>query len=86
MTTNLTREQCILANALAGAINACNAPFCVGEREEREEINRDPDYVENVASELSRLCSRMAIEDAMEILERALGSLTIQVPARGANS
>jgi hypothetical protein len=73
VTTNLTREQWILANALAGIVNACNAPFCVGEFEEREEINRDPHYIDNVASELSRLCSRMAIEDTLHLLETALG-------------
>lgn len=72
MTTNLTREQWMLANALAGAINACNAPFCVGEDEEQEEINRDPNYIDSVASELSRLCSRMAIEDTLQLLEAAL--------------
>ena len=82
MTTSLTREQWMLANALAGIINACNAPFCVGEREEREEINREPDYIDNVASELSRLCSRMAIEDTVQVLERALDKLEIVSQSR----
>jgi len=62
----------MLANSLAGAINACNAPFCVRDGEEREEVNRDPHYIENVASEISRLCGQMAIEDAIQVLEAAL--------------
>lgn len=66
MTNNLTREQWMLANALAGVVNA------VGEREEREAINLDSNYVANVASELSRICSRLAIEDTVQILETAL--------------
>lgn len=72
MTTNVTREQWMLANALAGVVNACNAPFCVGEHEGQEEINRDQNYIDSVALELSRLCSRFAIEDTVQLLEKAL--------------
>jgi hypothetical protein len=36
MSTSVTREQWMLAHSLAGAINACNAPFCVGASEQRE--------------------------------------------------
>jgi hypothetical protein len=72
MTTTVTREQWMLANAFAGVINACNAPFSVGEGEEQEEVNRDPNYIDNLASELARRCSPMAIEDAIQVLEAAL--------------
>lgn len=75
MTTTVSREQWMLARSLAGSINACNAPFCVGEGEGQEEINRDPNYIDNVASELARQCSRMAIEDAIQVLEAALRKL-----------
>lgn len=68
---NVSREQWMLARSLAGAVNACNAPFCVNE-DGIEEVNRDQTYVSNVALELSSLCSRMAIEDTMQILDRAL--------------
>jgi hypothetical protein len=61
----------MLAQALAGAINAANAPFCCGESELEEEVNRDPSYLENVAIEVSRLCGKMALEDTIQILERA---------------
>jgi hypothetical protein len=72
MTTTVTREQWMLAQLLAGAVNACNAPFCVGKGEQKEEVNRDRNYVANVAAELARLCSPMAIEDAVQVLEEAL--------------
>jgi hypothetical protein len=77
MTTNLTREQWMLASALAGIVNASNAPFCVGECEEQEEVDRDPHYIDNVAAELSRRCSRMALEDTVQLLERALDKLHV---------
>jgi hypothetical protein len=71
MANNTTLEQWMLAQSLAGAIRACNAPFCC-EDDEEEEVNRDRSYVENVASELAGLCSPMAIEDAIQVLECAL--------------
>lgn len=82
MSTNLTREQWMLANALAGIVNACNAPFCTNEHEKREEINRDPHYIDNVAGQLSQRCGRMAIEDTILILERALNKLSGDLPTK----
>jgi hypothetical protein len=82
MTSNLTREQWMLANSLAGVVNASNAPFCVGECEQREEINRDPHYIDNVATQLSQLCGRMALEDTVQLLETALAKLDDH-PRRG---
>lgn len=82
MNTNPTREQWMLAQALAGVIQACNAPFCADPMGEPEEINRDPHYIDNVATRLSELCSRMAIEDAMEVLERALDKFPVRPTSR----
>jgi hypothetical protein len=67
----------MVANALAGVVNAANAPFCVGESEKREEINLDPHYIDNVARQLSKLCGRMALEDTVQILETAISKLDI---------
>jgi hypothetical protein len=78
MNTNPTREQWMLAQALAGVIHACNAPFCYDEIGEPEEINRDPRYIDNVATRLAELCSRMAIEDTMELLEKALEKFPVR--------
>jgi hypothetical protein len=65
----------MIANALAGVVNAANVPFCVGEKEKREAVNHDPNYIDNVATQLSQLCGRMALEDAVRLLEMALDKL-----------
>src|SRR5207249_951466 len=73
MNSDLTREQWMLAQALAGVIQACNAPFCADPLgEEPEEVNRDPLYLDKVATRLSQLCSRMMIEDVIDLLEITL--------------
>jgi hypothetical protein len=67
----ITREQWMLAQVLAGAVMACNAPFCADDGEE-EAINSDRDYIDNVAAELAERTSIMALEDAISVLEKAL--------------
>jgi hypothetical protein len=70
--TEITREQWMLAHAFIGVVIACNAPFCAGPDDEEEEINRDPDYIENVASEIAAHCSVMQLEDAIDVLKEAI--------------
>lgn len=78
MTTIPTREQWMIATALAGVVNAANAPFCYSEHEAEEEVNRDSDYIDNVATQLSELCGRMALEDTVQLLERAIEILSLR--------
>lgn len=72
MARAISREQWMLATALAGAVNTCNAPFCAMPITEQEAVNRDPGTIDAVAAELARQSSRMAIEDAIDVLEQAL--------------
>jgi hypothetical protein len=67
-----TREQWMIAHALAGAVNALNAPFCIGPWETTSEATHDPSYCTNVALELAKLCTPMALEDAIDILNMAI--------------
>lgn len=62
-----TREQWIIGMALAGAINACNAPFC-----EENDAEHTPGYIDNIAKVITQQCGPMAIEDAIQVLEAAL--------------
>jgi len=65
----LTREQWILGTTMAAAVNALNAPFC---ETDSEPMSADKAYIEEVASQISDQSSKMAIEDAISVLERAL--------------
>jgi hypothetical protein len=61
----------MLARAFAGVIQANNAAFCANGGE-TEAVNSDPQYVDKVAAEIAKCTSRMMIEDAVCVLERAL--------------
>lgn len=61
------REQWIIGTAMAGAVNACNAPFC-----EDNPAENTPGYIDEVAGVIASHSSPMAIEDAIQVLEAAL--------------
>lgn len=64
---NVPRECWIIGTALAGAVNACNAPFC-----EDNVAENTPGYIDNVAGVVASQSGAMAIEDAIQVLEVAL--------------
>lgn len=70
-----TREQWMLAQMWSGLVQANNAPFCGepdGRDNDREEVNRDPAYLDNVAGRIAEQCGRMQLEDAQTVIDRAL--------------
>jgi len=71
--SEITREQFMLAHCIAGCIQASNPPFCAYGYDE-EEVNRDPDYIENVATQVVEFLhgDHMAVEDLIIILEKVL--------------
>lgn len=75
MARVISREQWMLATALAGAVNTCNAPFCAMPITAEEAVNRDPGTIDAVAAELARQSSRMATEDAIPVCRETLGNL-----------
>lgn len=67
-----TREQWMIAHALAGVVQALNAAFVWNEEwGEREAVNDDPGYEERVAEIVAEQCDHMAIDDAIGVLRRA---------------
>lgn len=73
----LNREQWMLAQTMAGAIRACNAPFCadVGNS---SAVDRDPNYINYIAEALAELCGPMMIDSTMQVLTQSLRYLESQ--------
>ena len=66
------REKFMLAQSIIGTIRATNAPFCCGDGEKDEAINKDVNYLDDVATMIANECSIFQIEDLISILDRAL--------------
>lgn len=62
----MKRETFIVVNFLANSINALNALFC----EDESEADITEETKEEMAEEISKYVSPMAIEDLEEILEK----------------
>lgn len=66
------REKWMLAQTLIGAIRVCNAPFCSDNITDNAQVDKDPEYVREVAALIASEVSHMMLEDAIQVLETAL--------------
>lgn len=69
----ITREQFMLAHAIAGCVNTTNPPFTAYDNQ-REATNEDPMYVENVAEMVASLINydKMAVDDLQDVLTEVI--------------